>query len=161
MIEEASRSSVAVSRGRPVWKRITPSRSWFAPTTITSPSTSRAVARTEPKSDAWAASIGNRASRSGFRETLTRVRNRKGRASGYRTFQHRSLGGDRAPVLRGGRRPAARLRTDREHAGHARRRAAVGAAPARRAGARARSLHRQPGRTAGEGRARGDAREPA
>jgi len=38
MIEEASRSSVAVSRGRPVWKRITPSRSCFAPTTITSPS---------------------------------------------------------------------------------------------------------------------------
>ena len=57
MIEEASRSSVAVSRGRPVLKRITPSRSRRAPTTITSPSTSSALARIEPMRDVCATTV--------------------------------------------------------------------------------------------------------
>jgi hypothetical protein len=47
-------SSVAVSRGRRFEKRITPSGARRAPTTITSPSTSSALASTEPTIAVWA-----------------------------------------------------------------------------------------------------------
>ena len=48
MMNTATSSSVAVSRGRPLEKRITPSSLRRAPTTITRPRTSSAFARIEP-----------------------------------------------------------------------------------------------------------------
>ncbi len=47
-------SSVAVSRGRRLEKRITSSGARLAPTTITSPSTSSALANTDPTIAVWA-----------------------------------------------------------------------------------------------------------
>src|SRR6266550_2017716 len=50
MMKTATCSSVAVSRGSPGEKRITPSAARRAPSVIATPSTSRALARTEPTS---------------------------------------------------------------------------------------------------------------
>ncbi len=54
MMNTVTCSSVAVSRGRRLEKRITPSGARRAPTTITSPSTSRALAKIEPMIAVWA-----------------------------------------------------------------------------------------------------------
>jgi hypothetical protein len=54
MMKPASRSSVAVSLGRRGEKRMIPSLLWRAPTKITSPSTSRALAKIDPMIENWA-----------------------------------------------------------------------------------------------------------
>ena len=54
MMKLATSSSVAVSLGSRGPKRITPSDAWRAPSTITRPSTSSALASSEPMIDVWA-----------------------------------------------------------------------------------------------------------
>ena len=54
MMNTVSSSSVAVSRGRRLEKRMMPSGERLAPITITSPSTSSALARIEPTIAVWA-----------------------------------------------------------------------------------------------------------
>ena len=57
MMNVANRSSVAVSLGRRRWKRMTPSGAARAPVTITRPSTSSALANSEPMIDVCATTV--------------------------------------------------------------------------------------------------------
>ena len=57
MMKTQTISSVAVSLGSRLWKRISPSLDRRAPTTITRPSTSSALASSEPMIDVWATTV--------------------------------------------------------------------------------------------------------
>ena len=57
MMKPDSSSSVVVSFGSRAENRMTPSSDWRAPTTITKPSTSSALAKIEPMIENWATTI--------------------------------------------------------------------------------------------------------
>ena len=97
MMKTVTSSSVAVSLGSRWEKRITPSGARCAPTTITRPSTSRALAKIEPTIAVWATTQLALLQREDDHEQLRQVAERGLQHAGHRRAEALAelLGGKR------------------------------------------------------------------